>query len=82
MYKVLAENLGFGVAFEEIKDSTKKLGMRLPQWSEDVIIRIQQPDKYSKMTFPYLYIESDYGRVPWKENMVEMFIDKWEIVEI
>ncbi|EQG38341.1 TPA: hypothetical protein KNO10_002158 [Clostridioides difficile] len=80
--KKLDRNLGFGIAFEEIKSSSKELGMRLPQWSEDVVVKIQRPDEHSKMTAPYLYIESKYGRVPWKENIVEMFIGEWEVVEI
>ncbi|HBF8686604.1 TPA: hypothetical protein KO123_003398 [Clostridioides difficile] len=80
--KKINDNLGFGIAFEEIKSSSKELGMRLPQWSEDVVIKIQRPDKHSKMTASYLYVESRYGRVPWKETMIELFNEKWEVVEI
>lgn len=80
--KILKENLGFGYAFESLKGSVKELGMRLPQWSEDVVIKIQFPDKNSKMTAPYLYVESRFGRVPWKETMIELFSDKWQVVEI
>lgn len=77
----IASNLGFGVAFETVKNSVKELGMRLPQWSDDVAIKIQRPDEYSKMTAPYLYVESRFGRVPWKETMIELFSEKWEVVE-
>lgn len=56
-------------------------GMRLPEWSKDVVIRIQRPDKNSKMTAPYLYVESRFGKVPWKETMIELFSNKWEIVK-
>jgi len=68
----------FSEAFESIK-----LGgsMRLPHWSEDVKIRVQWPDEFSKMTAPYLYVESRHGKVPWKETMIELFSDKWEIIE-
>lgn len=82
MKKILNGNLGFGVAFEEIKGSKKELGMRQPEWSEDVVVKIQRPDAHSKMTAPYLYIESRFGRAPWKENIVELFSEKWEVVEI
>ncbi|MEG1662547.1 MAG: hypothetical protein RR338_01025 [Clostridia bacterium] len=68
----------FGAALEEVK---KGKGMRLPQWKEDVVIRAQYPDENSKMTAPYLYVESRFGRVPWKETMIELFSDKWEVVE-
>ena len=69
--------LSFGSAFEEVK---KGRSMRLPQWSEDVLIKAQFPDENSKMTAPYLYVESRFGKVPWKETMIELFSDRWEVV--
>lgn len=71
--------MNFGQAFEEVK---KGKAMRLPHWAPDVKIKAQYPDENSKMTAPYLYVESRKGRVPWKETMVELFSDCWEIVEI
>ena len=68
----------FGQAFDQIKLNG---GMRLPQWSEDVVVRVQSPDEHSKMTAPYLYVESRFGKVPWKETMIELFSDNWEVVE-
>lgn len=70
--------MNFGQAFEEVK---KGKGMKLPQWGEDVVIRAQFPDEHSKMTAPYLYVESRFGRVPWKETMIELFAENWEVVE-
>ena len=67
----------FGVALEAVK---KGKGMRLSSWSNDVIIRAQYPDEHSKMTAPYLYVESRFGKVPWKETMIELFNEEWEIV--
>jgi hypothetical protein len=67
----------FGDALESVK---KGSGMRLSQWSNDVVIKAQYPDENSKMTAPYLYVESRFGRVPWKETMIELFSDKWETV--
>ena len=55
--------------------------MRLPQWKEDVKIRAQIPDEHSKMTHPYLYVQSRFGCVPWKETVVELFSDDWEVIE-
>ena len=69
----------FGKALDTIIET--KRGMRLPKWSSDVVIRVQFPDKNSMMTHPYLYVESRFGRVPWKETAVEMFSKDWEIVE-
>ena len=80
--KIIKENMNFGYAFEMLKENKNNLGMRLQNWSEDVVIKIQCPDEYSKMTTPYLYVESRYGRVPWKETVVEMFSNKWQVVEV
>jgi hypothetical protein len=79
--------LSFGRAFDRIKLSTQVFpyegpkGMRLPKWSADVVIRIQMPDEHSKMTAPYLYVDSRFGRVPWKETMIELFSEEWELVD-
>lgn len=74
----------FGKAFDLINNKNRKiqLGMRLPSWSEDVVIRVQYPDEYSKMTAPYLYVQSRFGCVPWKETMVELFSNEWQVVEV
>lgn len=80
--KIIKENMNFGYAFEMLKENKNNLGMRLQNWSEDVVIKIQYPDEYSKMTTPYLYVESRYGRVPWKETVVEMFSNRWQVVEV
>jgi hypothetical protein len=66
-------------AVKEVIENGK--GMRLPHWSEEVVIRAQFPDEFSKMTHPYLYAESRYGKVPWRETFPEMFSDKWVIVD-
>lgn len=74
--------IGDGVSFEEAFEQVKRgKGMRLPQWKKDVVIRAQYPDEHSKMTAPYLYVESKFGRVPWKETMIELFAENWEVVD-
>ena len=70
--------MSFGDALKLVK---RGLGMRLPQWKEDVVIRAQFPDEHSKMTAPYLYVQSRFGRVPWKETMIELFEENWEVVD-
>ena len=71
--------MNFGDAFEMIKKNVD-YGMRLPAWSSDVKIKVQRPDENSKMTAPYLYVESRFGKVPWKETMIELFSEEWEVV--
>lgn len=68
----------FGEAFEQVK---KGKAMRLPKWNLGVKIKAQYPDKHSKMTRPYLYVESKNGMVPWKETMVELFSNEWQVVD-
>ena len=80
--KILFSNLSFGRALDSVQDNPDTRGMRLPSWKEDVIIKCQMPDENSKMTAPYLYVESRFGRVPWKETMIEMFSKKWQLVDI
>ena len=70
--------MDFGDAFKQVKAGK---GMRLPHWTSDVVIRAQYPDEHSKMTAPYLYVESRFGRVPWKETMVELFTEQWIVVD-
>tara|TARA_R110002167_G_scaffold95640_1_gene254452 strand:+ start:50 stop:280 length:231 start_codon:yes stop_codon:yes gene_type:complete len=72
------EDLNFGQALEALK---KGRAVRLPGWSEDVKILAQFPDENSKMTAPYLYVESRFGNVPWKETMIELFSENWCIAE-
>ena len=69
--------MNFGQALEEVKNGK---GMRLPQWSAEVKILAQYPDENSKMTAPYLYVESRFGKVPWKETMIELFSEEWEVI--
>lgn len=70
--------MNFEEAFRLVKSGH---GMRLPHWEKDVMVRVQYPDEHSKMTAPYLYVESRFGRVPWKETMIELFADNWEVYE-
>lgn len=79
--EVLETDLSFGIAFDTIKGSVKELGMRLPNWRPDVVIKIQTPNENSDMTAPYLYVESRYGKAPWKETMIELFAENWEVVQ-
>ena len=74
--------MSFGRAFNFINNPVTKdrMGMRLPHWKEDVVIRIQFPDENSKMTAPYLYVESRFGRVPWIPTQIELFSRDWIIV--
>jgi hypothetical protein len=66
--------MNFGEAFEQVKIGHS---MRLPSWGKDVLIKAQYPDDHSKMSAPYLYVQSRFGNVPWKETMIELFSEDW-----
>lgn len=72
----------FGKALDLINYKDKFLAMRLPQWKEDVKIMVQFPDEHSKMTAPYLYVESRFGCVPWIPTQIELLSDSWEVVNV
>lgn len=68
------------MTFSEALDALKKgKAVRLPHWKGDVRILLQTPDEHSKMTTPYLYVESRFGRVPWVVTQVELLSNVWEI---
>jgi hypothetical protein len=68
----------FSNAFANIRDGIG--GMRLPHWQPDVSIRAQHPDSQSTMTHPYLFADSRFGKVPWRETFPELFSTEWELV--
>lgn len=70
--------LSFSQAFELIREHCGAY-MRLPHWKEDVKIKVCHPYHGSTMTAPYLFVESRYGKVPWKETMIELFSREWEV---
>ena len=72
------DQFGFDTAIKYLKAGIK---VRRKVWSDDVYIDTQFPDEYSKMSHPYLYVHSRYGNVPYKETMVEIFAEDWEILK-
>jgi hypothetical protein len=69
--------MNFGEAFEAVKQGKS---MRLPAWTLDMTVKAQYPDACSKMTEPYLYVDSCYGRVPWQPTEVELFSEDWVVI--
>lgn len=67
--------MNFGEALEVVKAGG---AMRLPTWQPDVSIKLMKAQDSRDMTADYLYVESRYGRVPWKETMIELLSNKWE----
>lgn len=70
--------MNFGIALEAVKEGG---AMRLPSWSPEVHIKAQFPDEHSKMSAPYLYVESRFGRVPWIATNIEIFSKEWMVLQ-
>lgn len=81
------DTCGFGVALALMKAGEK---MRRRGWNgKGTFIKIQFPDEHSKMTSPYIYIDTtglesdnpDAPRscVPWLASQTDMLAEDWEI---
>ena len=79
--------MDFGNALRALKQ-----GLRVQRegWNgKGMWLQLQKPDKNSKMTLPYIYIEYPVGsvaypngsRVPWLASQTDLLADDWTIVE-
>ncbi len=75
------DNFTFGDALNFIIRKPS-FGMRLPYWDEDEVVRVQNPDTHSKMSYPYLYMETSCENFPYIPCYEDIFSDDWEIVEM
>lgn len=83
------EMMNFGKAIEALKEG-KKVARK--GWNgKGIFIELQVPDEYSKMTHPYIYIDTTglqtdnpdapKDRVPWLASQTDMLAEDWMIVE-
>jgi len=81
-------DLCFGVAIQAMKNGAK---VARAGWNgKGIFIQIQFPDEHSKMSSPYIYIDTtgldtDNEKapkvlVPWLASQTDMLADDWEIV--
>lgn len=79
----------FGEAIEKLKQGKK---VARNGWNGNgIFIELQVPDEYSKMTQPYIFIDTlglqtnnpnaPKGRVPWLASQTDMLAEDWQIVE-
>lgn len=79
----------FGVAIAELKagESLARSG-----WNgKGIFIKLQRPDTHSKMTSPYIYIDTTglstdnpdapKSLVPWLASQTDMLAEDWLVVE-
>lgn len=83
----ITKGMTFGDALEAMKNGEK---MRRLGWNgKGIHIEIQKPDEHSKMTSPYIFIDTTglqtnnpdapKSRVPWFASQTDMLAEDWVI---
>lgn len=80
--------MNFGEAIEALKSGRRVC--RAGWNGKGIFIELQRPDAMSKMTQPYIYIETHFlktdnphapkGRVPWLASQTDILAEDWQIV--
>lgn len=79
--------MNFGKAIDELKIGNK---VARKGWNgKGIFIELQTPDENSKMTHPYIFIDTTglqtdnpnapKDRVPWLASQTDMLADDWEV---
>ena len=82
--------MDFGQALTELKNGNR---VKRKGWNGDgIFLALQVPDKNSKMTQPYIYIDTlglktnnpnaPKGRVPWLASQTDMLTEDWEVINV
>lgn len=75
--------MNFGDALEALKEGKSAHRRGWTGSKEGVIMKLQRPDKHSKMTQPYIYSEYTEGssirRVPWMPLQADILAEDWEV---
>ena len=77
--------MNFGQALESLKQGNK---VARSGWNGvGLWLELQQPDSFSKMTLPYIFINypenaktTPGARVPWLASQTDMLADDWTLV--
>ena len=80
--------MDFGQALIELKNGNR---VKRKGWNGDgIFLALQVPDKNSKMTQPYIYIDTlglktnnpnaPKGRTPWLASQTDMLAEDWEVI--
>ena len=83
------EGLSFGLAIRALKKGSK---VARKGWNgKGIYIKLQNPDTHSKMTSPYIYIDTTglqtdnanapKSLVPWLASQTDMLSSDWEILK-
>lgn len=81
--------MNFGKALEALKEG-KKVARK--GWNgKGIYLELQNPDAYSKMTLPYIYIvttslitdnpDAPKGVVPWLASQTDTLAEDWTVLD-
>lgn len=81
--------MNFGKAIEELKNGNR---VARSGWNgKGIFIELQRPDKYSKMTSPYIFIDTTglqtdnpdapKSRVPWLASQTDLLAEDYYVIE-
>lgn len=75
----MKKNMPFEAALEELKNG-EAVGRK--GWNgKDMWLKIQLPDKNSKMTLPYIYMFTAQGDlIPWLASQADILAEDWQTV--
>lgn len=76
---MLEDRVSFSIALIALKQG--KTVRRVGWNGKGLCVKAQFPDKCSKMTLPYLYIEYPNGdRCPWLASQTDLLQEDWMII--
>lgn len=64
-----------------IEQLSNRLSLELPNSYVDDTLAAVNLLNLDEMTAPFLYVSSRFGMVPWKETMIELLSNDWEVVD-
>lgn len=71
--------MNFGEVIEILKQGGK--AQRKGWNGKGMFIEAQFPDKYSKMTQPYIFLKTaDDNNIPWTASQSDIFAEDWRIL--
>lgn len=84
----MSKQINFGAAIEALKEGCK---VARKGWNgKGIFIELQRPDENSKMTSPYIFIDTTglqtdnadapKSRVPWLASQTDLLADDWVIL--
>lgn len=76
---MIRTEMTFGEAIEALKKGNKVF--RAGWNGKGMSIELQVPDAHSKMTHPYIFINTPHGgRVPWVTSQMDVLAEDWMTV--